>query len=111
MQTFVNVQRGIGGTVVAISGEIDISCSNWVLDELARAMRRYDPHLMLDLSGLTFLDCAGLAVLLKARRRAENHGGSLHIVAVSGHVSRMIDLTGLQDLYLPPASVAAAQRQ
>ncbi len=99
MRALANAQCGLGGTVVTISGEIDIGCSKELLDMLVRAMRRHDPHLMLDLSGVTFFDCAGLTVLLRARRRAENHDGSLRVVAASDQVRRVIDLTGLQDLF------------
>lgn len=96
------------GTLVAISGEIDMSCRA-LPDALEGVMRINGPYLMLDLTGVTFIDCAGLGVLIRARRRAEALGGSLRIVAASDRVKRLIALTSLQDLFLSPVSVTAGR--
>jgi anti-anti-sigma factor len=56
--------------VVEIHGEIDIFSAPGLRDELLRVIRRYGPQLALDLAGVTFIDCAGVNVLLATRRRA-----------------------------------------
>ena len=56
--------------VVEIRGEIDIQSAPELRDELLRVIRRCGPELALDLAGVTFMDCAGLNVLLATRRRA-----------------------------------------
>jgi anti-sigma B factor antagonist len=106
MQALVNTRRGTDGTVVAISGEIDVSCGEALGKALGRAMRRHGPHLMLDLSGVTFIDCAGLTILLRAHRRAERSNGSLRVVAASDRARQVIWLTGLQGLFYAPARTA-----
>ena len=50
--------------VVEIYGEIDIFSAPGLRDELLRVIRRYGPQLALDLAGVTFIDCAGVNVLL-----------------------------------------------
>jgi len=52
--------------VVQIRGAIDIQSAPPLRDELLRVMRRYGPQLALDLAGVTFLDCAGVNMLLAA---------------------------------------------
>lgn len=98
----LNARRRNGDTVITISGEIDIT-SRWALRaEMLRALHPPEPRILLELSGVTFLDCAGLSALLEARRWAELRGGSLHLIAVSRPVHRVITLTGLQNAFLPP---------
>jgi len=62
--------------VVEIRGEIDIQSAPGLRDELLRVIRRCGPQLDLDLASVTFMDCAGLNVLLATRRRALLEQGS-----------------------------------
>jgi anti-sigma B factor antagonist len=54
------------------------------------------PQLALDLAGVTFMDCAGVNVLLATRRRAQLEEGSVRVVRASPRVLRMISLLGLE---------------
>jgi len=46
------------GPIVAISGEIDIQSGPQLRDQLLSIIRRHGIRLALDLSGVTFIDCA-----------------------------------------------------
>ena len=81
--------------VVEIRGEIDIQSAPELRDELLRVIRRCGPELALDLAGVTFMDCAGLNVLLATRRRAQLEG-SVRVIRASPRVLRMISLLGLE---------------
>jgi anti-anti-sigma factor len=48
-------------------------------------------------SGVSFMDCAGLRALLATGRRAEIRGGFLRLIATSAAVGRIIELTGAQE--------------
>ena len=85
--------------VVEISGEIDIQSAPELRDELLRVIRRRGPQLALDLAGVTFMDCAGLNVLLATRRRAQLEEGSVRIIRASPRVRRMISLLGLEGVF------------
>ena len=82
--------------VVEIRGEIDIQSAPRLRDELLRVIRRHGPQLALDLAGVTFMDCAGVNVLLATRRRAQLEEGSVRVVRASPRVLRMISLLGLE---------------
>ena len=60
---------------VTISGEIDIATSQAMRDALATGPGR--AHLEVDLSAVTFMDASGIGVLLTARQKAVDSGGSL----------------------------------
>lgn len=53
----------------------------------------------LDMSGVTFLDSSGLATLLRLRKELHGRGGTLRIVAPSGIVRRILEITSVLDLF------------
>ena len=85
--------------VVEIHGEIDIQSAPGLRDELLRVICRYGAQLALDLTGVTFMDCAGLNVLLATRRRARLEEGSVRVIRASPRVLRMISLLGLEKAF------------
>jgi anti-sigma B factor antagonist len=93
--------------VVEICGEIDIHALR-LRDELLRVVRRHGPQLALDLAGVTFLDCAGVNVLLATRRRARLEDGGIQVTQASPRAWRTISLLGLQEVFaLSPGSTRA----
>jgi anti-anti-sigma factor len=96
------------GPLVTISGEIDIASGSMLRDQLLCAIRRNGARLALDLSGVTFIDCAGINVLLAARRRAQLEGGSMRVLQASPRVRRVVALTRLDRELLPTALPGAA---
>ena len=88
--------------VVEVSGEIDLYSSAELRDELLRVLRRCGPQLILDLREVTFMDAAGIEVLLATRRRAQLEGGWVRVVRASPCVGRMIALVGLQRVFALP---------
>jgi anti-sigma B factor antagonist len=98
------------GPVVTISGEVDIYSGPQLRDQLLDVIRRHGARLALDLTGVTFIDCAGINVLLAARRRAHLEGGWLRVIRASPRVERVIALTGLDPVLMPatlPDAVAS----
>ena len=76
--------------VVEVAGELDLQAVP-LLDTLGT-----DPcFVVLDLHGVTFMDCSGVRALLEARRRAVTAGGSLHLAAPSRQVLSLLRLTHL----------------
>jgi anti-anti-sigma factor len=53
--------------------------------------------LLADLSGVAFIDCAGLRMLITTCRTAELHASALRFTNPSPPVRRLADLTGLRD--------------
>ena len=96
------------GPVVTISGEIDIQSGPQLRDQLLGIMRRHGARLALDLAGVTFIDCAGINVLLATRRRARLEGGSLRVLRASPRVLRILALTRLQQVLMPAAALPEA---
>ena len=102
MDLTLGVRPGDDGTVVAVSGEVDACTEAALQHALLRIMREHGARLLLDVSdvsGVSFMDCAGLRALLTTRRRAELHGGFMRLIAVSRPVRRIIELTGAHEAF------------
>ena len=91
--------RGDSSAVVWASGDVDTNVAETFRDMMLSVMRRHSPSLLLDLSGVSFMDCAGLCALLLTQRRAETRGGSVCLIAESPAVHRIIDLLGVRDVF------------
>ena len=88
-----------GGAVVWASGDVDTNVAETFQDMMLAVMRGHRPSLLLDLSGVSFMDCAGLRALLLTQRRAGMRGGSVSLIAESPAVRRIIDILGVRDVF------------
>ncbi|MFJ5546406.1 STAS domain-containing protein [Streptomyces sp. NPDC093225] len=84
--------------VVRVAGELDFESGPYVTDVTA-ALPLDGPALAVDLSGVTYMDSAGLDVLLALRRRAAAEGHRLHLIGVPRQALRVLDLTGTRHLF------------
>jgi stage II sporulation protein AA (anti-sigma F factor antagonist) len=98
MALTLHVCPGDTGAFVWASGDVDTNVAETFQDIMLSVMRGHSPSLLLDLSGVSFMDCAGLRALLLTQRRAGLRGGSVSLIAESPAVRRIIDLLGVRDL-------------
>ena len=83
----------------AVSGELDHHRAKEVMEELDRQIDLALPReLVLDLSGLTFTDSSGIAVLLRAYRRLGELGGAVKVVHVPAQAGKVLRAAGLDKL-------------
>ena len=80
---------------VVLTGELDLAAVPGFEDELRRAEADQPPVLVVDLSGLSFIDSSGLRALVMADDRARKGGRRLAIVSGPPTVSRVFELTQL----------------
>ena len=76
----IETRSANGLPIVALAGELDLSQVGVVEQALRGAERARPNTLVLDLSGLTFLDSSGLRLVLEADRRARVEGRRLAVV-------------------------------
>jgi len=66
--------------------------------ELERVEATDARSIILDLSGLTFIDSSGVRLMLKAHARSRADSDRLTLLRGSAGVQRVLDLTGVSDL-------------
>ncbi len=88
--------RSERGCIVAVlSGVLDVTRSQHLREQLLRLVRLANSQLVLDLSQVSNVDVAGLAVLVGTGRRARLFGGSLRLAAVTAEVAAAVRAAGL----------------
>lgn len=88
-----------GSLVVAVHGELDIATSPLLDEALTRARRTDAARILIDLSGVSFIDSTGLHVLIN-HARAEGIRGRIRLTKWSSQVQRVVELSGTMD-HLP----------
>ena len=84
--------------VMKLFGELDVTTVVMLDTELHRIEAESLAGVVLDLSGLEFIDSLGIACLLAAGRRAAEHGRELVMARPRPEVDRVLRLTGVDDL-------------
>jgi anti-sigma B factor antagonist len=96
----VRSERGV--VIAAVTGEIDISIVAPLRERLFE-LADSGGTLIVDLNRVTFIDSAGLGVLVGTARRIAVHGGSLHAVCAQKQTRKLLWLTGV-DRRIPLAA-------
>lgn len=77
-------------------GELDHAAAQTVMPGIEDAVEEYLPRrCVLDLTGVSFMDSSGIAVILKTDRFLRQAGGVLALSGVPGQVRRVLDVAGL----------------
>ena len=80
-----------------VAGELDHHGARSVMEELDRRIDQARPReLTLDLSGLTFTDSSGIAVLLRTYRRMAQSQGSMRVVNTPAQAGKVFKAAGLE---------------
>jgi anti-anti-sigma factor len=81
--------------VLELSGELDLAAVDGI--ETALADLDVDNDLVLDLSALTFCDCAGAAMIVRIAGRYARAGHSLCLIGAQGIVRRTLTLLRIHE--------------
>lgn len=93
--------------VVRLTGDLDVFFKGKLQAELE--VFEDSGVLVIDLSSVTFIDSAGLTVLIDAHKRAARTGGTVRLVLREDQqVYRILQITGLTRMFKIFASEAAA---
>ena len=88
-----------GRTVVQVVGEIDVYTAPQLREQLDAEIDagRYD--LVVDLSGVTFMDSTGLGVLVGRLKQIRLNDGSMRLVCAHDRVLKVFVITGLDKVF------------
>ena len=85
-----------GFTIARLAGEIDIATTPALRERLLSVLGPDVRLLIIDLSGVSFCDVSGLAVLIGAQRRARGLGITVRLAAPRPQMARLLCVTGLE---------------
>jgi anti-sigma B factor antagonist len=87
-----------GITVVEAEGEIDLATTPQLSAALYEAAI-ISPHVIVDLSSVTYMDSSGFGALLGATKKLRPEGGTLYLVGCSANIERMLVITRLNTIF------------
>jgi anti-sigma B factor antagonist len=95
-------------TVVEVGGEIDVYTAPQLRERVVELVADGKVDLVLDLSGVEFLDSTGLGVLVGALNRVRAQDGSLALVLTQERILKIFEITGLRKVFPIHATVGEA---
>ncbi|HET6684614.1 MAG TPA: STAS domain-containing protein [Gaiella sp.] len=92
-------QPRAGVVVVSVHGDLDLYSADELGDRLVDAVERGAASLVVDLSGVAFVDSQGLGALLRGTRRLGAGEGRLRLVVPAPEIRRVFEITSLDQVF------------
>ncbi len=102
--TRLDGERGL----VSLRGEVDIYTAPRFKECLLELLESGVSRVVVDLSGVTFIDSTALGVLIGGVRRLHDRDGRMALVVTSRPVERVLTVTGLDRVFAIHATRDAA---
>ena len=98
---FLHTQvKDVGGMkVVELEGEIDLSTAAVFKETVYEVIESGHTDLVIDLSGLEFMDSTGLGVLVAALKKTTTEGGSIRLICDKRNILKVFTITGLDKVF------------
>jgi len=97
-QLTVRSQRDGDVHTIALTGEMDLANAGEVERELQQAEATDAATILVDLSGLTFMDSTGIRLLIAADARSRADSCRLRLTRPPARVSRVLCIAGVDEL-------------
>jgi anti-sigma B factor antagonist len=99
-----------GGDVTVVSGEgrLNMVTAPALRDVVATSVAAGRARIVVDLSGIGFMDSSGLGALIGALKSAREAGGDLRIVSPTEQVAMVLQLSNLDRILIAYPTVDAA---
>ena len=92
-------QIGADTFVVSVLGELDLATVEPFELKLAEVLERGARRLIVDLTGVTFMDSVALGALVRDTKRLRLGGGQCVVVADDPRILRVFEITGLDRMF------------
>jgi len=93
-----------GYAVLSLNGDIDLSCSPAAREQILGCLDNGN-HLLIEMSGITYIDSSGVASLVEGYQTAKKKALKFGLVGVSTAVMNVIQLARLDEVFPMYASV------
>jgi anti-sigma B factor antagonist len=95
----ISVRDDDGTATVTVEGEIDVATAPALRDELYRLIEQGANRIVVDLSGMDFIDSTGLGVFVGALKRAREGGGGIELRGLKPSARKVFEITGLSSAF------------
>lgn len=97
-----------GCPVIAVSGEVNLRTSPQLHAALVEIVDKKSERIVLDLSGVSYMDSSGVGTLVEIKRRVDRHKGRFVLAALQPRVYGVFEITQLHKFFEIADSVEEA---
>ena len=101
----VSSEKRAEATVLTPRGDIDMSCSPHFREALRQAQESRPTRLVVDMSGVGYMDSSGLATLVEAMKMTRSGGTKLVLSGLSDRVKAIFEIARLEKYFTITPSV------
>ncbi len=97
----MEIQEHSTGTVIVfeLRGRLTLECFGRLKDRVRDLVEQGGRRLVLDLSGVSYVDSIGVSELVRSHVMVDNHGGHLALAAMPAQIDRLLGVTGLDRVF------------
>lgn len=112
MESKIKITSFEDGIIIKISGELDSSKTMLYKEKIHQIMRTLGPRYMIwDLKDLTFLDSAGIGLILGRYNEIEKIRGVMGLVGLNPYSRKIISISGLFQIMKEYSSIKAFMKE
>ena len=112
MESKIKITSFEDGIIIKISGELDSSKTMLYKEKIHQIMRTLGPRYMIwDLKDLTFLDSAGIGLILGRYNEIEKIRGVMGLVGLTPYSRKIITISGLFQIMKEYSSIKAFMKE
>lgn len=96
--------------VLELSGELDYHSSPELREKLTELTAKQAPKILVDLSGVDYMDSSGIATFVEAFQKAKRYQGRLILAALTPTVRGVFEIAKLDSIFEITSTVAEAEK-
>jgi anti-sigma B factor antagonist len=88
--------RTVNGTpILDLTGEVDSYNAPKLRDQMTQLIEEGKADLVINMTGVEYIDSTGLGTLVGGLKRASEHGGGIRIICPNEQIYKVFNITGL----------------
>jgi anti-sigma B factor antagonist len=100
MADLVIETRRVGDTpVLDVTGEVDSYNAPRLRERMVALIDEGTPNLVINMTGVEYIDSTGLGTLVAALKRATERGGALSLICPNEQIYKVFHITGLVKVF------------
>jgi len=103
-----DIEEQAGALVLRLQGRFDAASAPEIKQLLKDQVGAGNTRIVLEISGVDFMDSSGLSVIVTCQRLAQSRGGDLRIAGAAESVKSILELTRLSRVFELDSDVGEA---
>jgi len=105
----IDAQPEEGGAVLRLAGDLNMHTCSELRTKLLELIEQQPGRLIVDLSGVGYIDSSGVGTMIEAKRRLERTGGRIVLAGLQARVRSVFEIARLDRYFKIAPSVEEAR--